>query len=277
MAIVKVNFFSESLMRTVNFLAIVPIDKRSVDGNVVRPKGKPFKTLYLLHGVFGSEYDWITSTRIKQWAQDRNLVVVMPAGENKFYNDHPAASDNFAKFIGEELVDFTRRMFCLSEKREDTYIAGLSMGGYGAFVTGLRYPETFGYMGCFSSALLLEDYPEDDSATNLIRKRCFYEEVLGKEEEVRGSSNDYFALAARLRKSQKQLPKLYMACGLRDHILLDANRGYRDYLRGLGWAFDYFEDEGGHDWGFWDKHIYRFLEWLPLEEKTDSLSSGHVQ
>ena len=276
MSIVKVNFFSESLMRTVNFIAVVPIDKRSVDGNQIRPKGKAFKTLYLLHGIYGSEYDWITGTRIIGWAQDRNLVVIMPAGENSFYNDQPKAAEYYARYIGEELVDFTRRMFPLSEEREDTYIAGLSMGGYGAFCTGLRYPETFGYMGCFSSALILKNYPKDDHDPGLIQNLGYFESVLGKEEEVHGSDRDYFALARKLVEEKKRIPKLYMACGLQDQLLLKENREYRDYLRELGLEFDYFEDEGGHDWDFWNKHIYRFLEWLPLEEKSLSISSGHV-
>lgn len=274
MSIVKVNFFSESLMRTVNFLAIIPIDKRSVDGNMLRGK-EPFKSLYLLHGVYGSEYDWITSTRIRQWAQDWNLAVFMPAGENKFYSDAGPSHDLFGKYVGEELVNFTRTMFRLSEKREDTYVAGLSMGGLGAILTGLRYPETFSRIGAFSSALVTERYPKDDSASGVVQKRSFFEQTFGAEERYPGSRNDYHFLAARVRKSGLPLPKFYMACGTEDP-LLSVNREYGEYLTSLGYSVDYCEEPGGHERGFWDRHICRFLESLPLENKSESLSSGHI-
>lgn len=274
MAIVKVNFFSESLMRTVNFLAVVPIDKRSVDGNMIRGK-EPFKSLYLLHGVYGSEYDWITSTRIRQWAQDWNLAVFMPAGENKFYNDIEGSHDLFGKFIGEELVNFTRTMFRLSEKREDTYVAGLSMGGLGSLLTGLRYPETFSHIGAFSSGLVTEKYPVDNSSSAVIQKRSFYEYTCGPESDYPGSRNDYYGMAKALIASGRPIPKIYMACGTEDG-LLSSNQKYRDYLKKLGYDVDYYEEPGGHEWGFWDHHIYQFLETLPLEEKSESLSSGHI-
>jgi putative tributyrin esterase len=276
MAIVKVNFFSESLMRTVNFLAVVPIDKRSVDGNVTRSKDKPFKTLYLLHGIYGSEYDWVTSTRIKQLAMDHNLVVIMPAGENKFYSDQGGYHDHFGSFIGEELVNFTRTMFRLSDKREDTYVAGLSMGGLGAFYAGLRYPDTFGYIGAFSSALEGMPYPKDNDGPRLHMKRMFYEAVMGPEENFKDGPMDYYTLADKIAASGKDIPKIYMAVGESDH-LRGVNEKYCEHLKELGIDVDFFEDEGAHEWGFWDKHIERFIEWLPLEEKFEGLSSGKIQ
>lgn len=261
-------------MRTVNFLAIVPIDKRSVDGGMMRGK-EPFKSLYLLHGVYGSEYDWITNTRIRQWAQDWNLAVFMPAGENKFYSNLEASHDLFGKFVGEELVHFTRTMFRLSEKREDTFVAGLSMGGLGALLTGLRYPETFSHVGAFSSALVTENYPLDDSARTVIARRSFFEAVSGPEACYAGNANDYYALASALSKSGKALPEIYMACGTKDG-LLTSNRNFHTHLIELGYPLSYHEGPGGHEWSFWDEHICSFLQTLPLEAKSESISSGHV-
>ena len=76
MALIKVDFISKSLMRTVTINAIVPVDKLSLPGMPVREK-KPFKTLYLLHGIFGNYTDWVTGTRIQRWAEENNLVVIM--------------------------------------------------------------------------------------------------------------------------------------------------------------------------------------------------------
>ena len=267
MSIVNVNFFSESLMRMVNFVAVIPIDKRSVDGESLRNKNKPLKTLYLLHGIYGGEWDWITTTRIKKWAMDRNLAVIMPAGENGFYNNHEAMHTFYRRYVGEELVAFTRTMFRLSEDREDTYIAGLSMGGLGAVYSGFHYPETFGYVGSLSTALLADDYPAADSdEMGLLSNRTFMEAVFGPEETFKGGGNDYYKLADDMIAKKVPVPEIYMACGV-DDPLLEVNRKYVDYLRKANIKVKYQEDEGAHDWAFWDRNLYRFIEWLPLEKK----------
>ena len=77
----------------------------------------------------------------------------MPTGENKFYCDSEISGDRYGKFIAEDLVEFTRDTLPLSRKREDTFIGGLSMGGFGSIVNGLRHPETFGCITALSSAL----------------------------------------------------------------------------------------------------------------------------
>ena len=145
MALMEVNFFSKALMRPVTMNVILPADKVFF-GEETEEENKPFKTLYLLHGVMGNYTDWVTGTCIKRWAEEKNLAVVMPSGANMFYMDHPNANENYSEFIGKELVKITRRMFPLSHKKEDTFIAGLSMGGYGAIRNGLKYHDTFGYI-----------------------------------------------------------------------------------------------------------------------------------
>ncbi len=163
MAILHCNFFSKALMRPVPITVVLPTDKRV--GPQGTPPAGPFKTLYLLHGIFGDETDWVCGTRAQAWATERNLALVMPAGENSFYVDHPNASRNYGQFIGEELVEFTRRTFPLSSKREDTFIGGLSMGGFGAIVNGLKHPETFGAVCALSSALILDSMLENTQYT----------------------------------------------------------------------------------------------------------------
>ena len=141
MALIQCNFFSKALMRTVPIQVVLPTDK-FVGPEGAMPEG-PFKTLYLLHGIMGNYTDWVSGTRVQSWAQDRNLAVVMPSGDNSFYVDNPKSGANYATFIGKELVDFTRRSFPLSHKREDTFIGGLSMGGFGTWAMGIHYPRFF--------------------------------------------------------------------------------------------------------------------------------------
>ena len=147
MAYLQINFLSESLCRQTILNAVVPVG------------GKPFKTLYLLHGLYGNCMDWLANTRIAYWAEARNLAVIMPSADNSFYTDNEKSFAMYGEFFGRELVDVTRELLPLSHRREDTFIAGLSMGGYGAIRTGLKYHKTFGAIAGLSSALITDDAP----------------------------------------------------------------------------------------------------------------------
>lgn len=282
MALVKVDFLSTSLMRTVTINAVVPADWASIDSlgyarSVPRDQQRPFKTLYLLHGVYGNYTDWVTRTRIQSLAEARNLAVIMPSGENGFYNDR-ADGARFGEFIGHELVEFTRKLFRLSCERKDTFIGGLSMGGYGAIVNALRHPETFNNVVALSSGLSLNSKRVLEStydAPGILGNRGFYESVYGPLDAVRGSQNDYDALAERVGASDGPRPSFYMACG-EDDDLLEPNRAYRDKLIDEGFEVDYHEGPGAHNWKFWDTWIERSLDWLPLDGSDDPLSSGNV-
>lgn len=273
MALLHCNFMSCSLGRPVPIQVILPTDKMAGPQGQA-PQG-PFKTLYLLHGIFGDETDWVCGTRLQSWAQDRNLAVVMPAGENSFYVDNPRASRLYGTYIGKELVDFTRRTFPLSAKREDTFIGGLSMGGFGAIVNGLQNPETFGAVCALSSALILDSMMENKEYTDfLMTNKGYYESVFGDLDQVRGSDMDYDALAEKVAKEPVK-PRFYMACGTEDG-LIGVNRAFRDHLQGLGFDVTYEEGPGVHDWYFWDKYILKAMEWLPLDRPEQGISSGHV-
>ena len=113
MAIIQVNYVSNALQRTVPVQVILPVDKLTPDGKLPAPK--KFKTLYLLHGYLGNYTDWVSGTRIQRWAEERDLAVVMPSGDNSFYVDRPMPGNCFGEFIGDELVQITRRMFPLSD------------------------------------------------------------------------------------------------------------------------------------------------------------------
>lgn len=273
MALVKVDFFSQSLMRTVTINAIVPVDKVIVGEKVTR---KSYKTLYLLHGIFGNYTDWVSGTRIQRWAEDHDLVVIMPSGENKFYVDNDKSQEYYSRFIGEELVELTRNLFPLSNKREDTFIAGLSMGGYGAIVNGLKYHDTFGYIAGLSSALLIDEivHSTDGDDVEYMYKRSYLESVFGDLDKLIGSDKDYRALVNKL--DIKDIPHIYMACGV-DDFLLENNREFKKLLEEKGVDLTYEEGPGSHEWDFWDRYIYKVLQWLPVNGKTKGVSSGNVK
>ena len=281
MALVQIDFFSQALMRPVTATVVMPSDKVAIgeDGvpvSVSHPE--PFKTLYLLHGIFGNYTDWVTRSRLQQLAEDREVAVVMPSGDNSFYNDH-ADGSKYGEFIARELVEFTRRTFNLSPRREDTFIGGLSMGGYGAIVNALRNPGVFGSVICLSSALVLDSLVRDavDDAPNLLCSRPFFESVFGPMDAIAGSENDYNALATRIASSaDAPKPRFWMACGTEDS-LLSANQAFARHLRDLAFDVTYQEGPGAHTWEFWDAWIEKALAWLPLGAASASVGSGNVQ
>ena len=118
MAFLQVTLFSQSLMRTVPVNVILPADKMTFPGQPVRPE-KPYPTLYLLHGVFGSCIDWVSGTRIQRFAEENDLAVVMPSGDNAFYVDQPKGHNNYGEFMAKTLSllrTWTLRLSFMQEK-----------------------------------------------------------------------------------------------------------------------------------------------------------------
>ena len=275
MAIIEVNFISKCLMRTVTFNAIIPVDKFGPQAE--NAEQKPLKTLYLLHGIFGNYTDWVNGTRIQAWAEANDLAVIMPSGENRFYLDDEKSGVLYGEFIGKELVEFTRKLFPLSDKREDTFIAGLSMGGYGAIRNGLKYAENFGCVIGLSAALVHDTWKDaDNSAPIFTFRRSYYEAIFGEYDKVKGSDKDPKALLLKLKEEGRPVPKMYLCCGTEDG-LVTANRDFRDFLNENGVDLTYVEGPGKHDWVFWDTYIKKVLDWLPLNRTGAGINSGNVK
>lgn len=274
MALIQVNFLSKSLMRTIPVNVILPVDKITFPGMPVRDE-KPYKTLYLLHGIFGNYTDWVSGTNIQRWAEEKDLAVVMPSGDNMFYVDQEKTQNRYGELIGQELVEITRKMFPLSRKREDTFIAGLSMGGYGAIRNGLKYHDTFGYIGGLSSALIIDGLDARTNDTPLFMERRDYAEcIFGDLKEVGTSDKNPEWLVKKLSEEKVEFPKVYLACGTEDS-LLTVNRKMHETMQASGVDVTYEEGPGGHEWDFWNRYIKRFIDWLPLEGKA-GINSGNV-
>ena len=255
MGIATVEFRCDSLNRTTEFRAYIPDD--------LAP-GQKLKTLYLLHGANGCNSDWLNYTRIALWARQRNLAVIMPNGENSFYVDEKEGRSFYSRYICEDLLNYTRNLFPLSDKREDTFICGLSMGGYGAVTNGLKYWQTFGYIAGLSSAFRVETYADavDGSDVFYLASRGYLKRTFGDLSKVAGSDMDYRTLA--LSVPREHFPHMYLCCGTEDS-LLPANRAYHKGLADHQLPVTYEEGPGGHDWDFWNTFILNILNWLPLE------------
>ena len=275
MALLQVNYLSMALHRTTTMNVILPADRMLPPGEEPQEE-RPFRTLYLLHGVIGNYTDWVTGTNIQRWAEEKNLAVVMPSGENSFYLDCDASETLYGEFVGRELVEVTRKMFPLSRRREDTYLAGLSMGGYGALRNGLKNSDTFGYIGAFSSAIITEHVTErTNDAPRYIETRKYAEQILGDLDQAVESDKNPRWMIRKLKEEGKEIPGIFMTCGKQDS-LLGQNHEFRDFLVSEGVPVAYDEWDGGHEWDFWNASVRKLLDWLPLEEAKAGLSSGNV-
>jgi S-formylglutathione hydrolase FrmB len=243
--------------------------------NVILPRpadaAAPSRTLYLLHGFAQDHTLWCRQTSIERYAEERGLAVVMPEGHHSFWADM-AAGGAYGRYIEEELPAVTRSLFPLSHRREDTFICGLSMGGYGALRAALRRPDVFSAVGSLSGAADIALLTVD--ATSEWKEEC--ERIFGRLEGIRGSGNDLFTLADRLDEAVKRSLRLYQCCGTED-VLLAGNRTFRDHATRGGLDLTYEEGPGGHDWSYWDRKVQDFLDWLtgaPAAAGAPALLSG---
>jgi S-formylglutathione hydrolase FrmB len=220
------------------------------------------KSLYLLHGYCGSDKDWILGSSIQEMSQKYNIAVIMPCGDNSFYLDRKGTGNAYCQYVGKELVEYVVKTFGLSEKKEDTYIGGFSMGGFGALHTAFAFPETFGKIVALSSALIIhniENLPEDFK--NPMADYYYYASVFGDLNHLEESLNNPEYQIRKLKENKQTIPSIFMACGTEDFLLKD-NRAFHSFLQEEKVAVEYIESPGVHNWDFWNGQLEPSIKWL---------------
>ena len=262
MAWLQVNFFSNCLMRSVPLNVLIPAEYPVPPGAPL-PEIRLFKTLYLLHGYHGNCNDWLLGADVQSLSLEFSIAIVMPSGCNDFYVDAPNGSNNMSRFISDELVDFTRRLFPLSNRREDTILGGLSMGGYGTLYNCFAHSEVFGHGIALSAPGFLERKRLDSVSEEpnfMGISRGFYREVFGEDiDSLPDSPMNPRIAASILRESGRPVPNMYIACGYNDMLKYD-NRRLCKALDEIGIPYFYEEGPGTHEWSFWNPYLCRGLE-----------------
>lgn len=262
MATGSLRFYSISQMGQVNISYIIPNDIPPIMTEGNDNYNRPMKTLYLLHGYSGNENDWEYNGVAEDIALKYNMAVIMITGGNNFYLDRKATGCQYCTYAGEEVVNYTRKLFGLSEKREDTLIGGLSMGGFGALHTAFAYPDTFGGTVALSSALIIHSIANlDENFEDMMANYHYYREVFGDLTKVEESQNNPEVLYTQLKEKGAQIPSIYMAVGTED-FLYENNQIMRKFLEENNADFKYEEGPGIHDWKFWNEYIFRGLDWI---------------
>ncbi|MBQ8088030.1 MAG: esterase family protein [Clostridia bacterium] len=252
MALLHIDSFSTTLNTEMELDVILP-ETRAQNG---------WKTLYLLHGMGDDHTAWQRRTSVERYALERGIAVIMPEGHMGWYTDM-ALGLKYYSYVAVELPKIARQMLPgLSLRREDTWIAGNSMGGYGAFKCALTAPETFSQAASLSGALDVAALPASSPAN-----AHYWRDVFGPTEDINGSANDIFAQASSMRASALR-PRMYMWCGTED-FLYSANLRYRDHIRALGYSLTYEESPGDHQWKYWDAKLPHILDWFMEYGKED--------
>ncbi|MCI8443497.1 MAG: esterase family protein [Provencibacterium sp.] len=256
MALLHVDFFSEVLGMCCQMDVILPQRTQGQIGLTGNALAGKYPTLYLLHGMSDDHTIWQRRTSIERYVSELGWAVVMPAVQLGWYTNMRHGGRYF-DYVAKELPRICREFFpSMSSSPQDTYVAGLSMGGYGALKLALAAPETFGAAASLSGAVDIARRCEEQDG-----KEPLWTNVFGLASHVRGSENDLFALAESLASSGEKLPPLYMWCGTEDFLIND-NRRLRDSLNGWGYSLHYEESAGAHRWDCWDEKIQSVLAWL---------------
>lgn len=254
MALLRCDFFSDVLGLSTSMTVILP---QSTSGQIgmtgsERPGASP--VLYLLHGLSDDDTTWVRRTSIERHVAPYGLAVVMPQVNRSFYTDE-VHGNRYWTFLTEELPEIVHGFFRLSRRREDTFVAGLSMGGYGALKWALRYPERFAAAASMSGAVDVAD---------LQRLREQRAELMGRifGPAVAGTDNDLFSLLDTLDPGAA--PALSVCCGTQDPLIAH-NRAFVQTLLDKQFAVAADFGPGAHEWGYWDARIQDVLAWLPLD------------
>lgn len=255
MALLRCDFFSDVLELSTSMTVLLPqatTAQIGLSGRAAASGG--FPVLYLLHGLSDDDTTWVRRTAIERYVAPLGLAVVMPQVNRSFYADE-VHGNRYWTFVAEELPAIVASFFRISTRREDTFVAGLSMGGYGALKLALRHPERYAAASSLSGAL---------DVARMERSREWrpdlIEQIFG-DGPITGTPEDTGWLLAQADPTA--LPKLYVCCGTEDE-LIDGNRGFvaAARTRGIDVTSDF--GPGEHEWGYWDRTIQDVLGWLPL-------------
>ena len=257
MALIRCDFFAESLMLGTSMTVLLPQPAAAQIGMDGTPAGGPPPVLYLLHGLSDDDTAWTRYTSIERYAAAKGLAVVMPQAHRSFYADE-ARGGKFWTFLSEELPQVVERFFRVSTRREDTFVAGLSMGGYGALKWAFRQPQRFAAAASLSGAL-------DAAYLQRLDLRPHMRELTGRvfgDRDVQGGPDDLLHLAATADPAR--LPGLLLRCGQQDPLLAQNERFVQACAK-QGIELNSGFGPGAHEWGYWDREIQTVLDWLPIQ------------
>lgn len=286
MSLMIFNFVSKYLHANTEVAIVLPDKTRGLSPVEFYGSGKKYPVMLLLHGTFGDHTDWLRKTNIELYAEERECIVVMPSGINSYFEDWNTFGPgyNVEKFLMEELLPLVHGWLPASAKREDNFVAGLSMGALAALRFLLDYPERFG------GGIMLSAFPrsEENIREEAMKARASdIDSILKAMEQAKSPLSPEFALLRAknaitnlgsvdaymekkdLRKKLLKLtdtdviPKMFFGCGTED-FYYETFSEFRRFMEDIGVKAVFKEAPGGHEWRFWDKWIEAGMESMEL-------------
>ena len=250
MALISCDFFSDVLQVGTSMTVVLPQVTESQIGVEAAARRTDFPVLYLLHGLSDDHTAWLRYTSIERYAAAAGLAVVMPAVHRSFYADE-ARGHPYWTFVSEELPRIVAEFFRVSSEPRDTFVAGLSMGGYGALKHVLSHPERYAAAASLSGVVDIRALSGPLQRTELV-ERVFAGQI--------GEGDDLFALLAAAPPGS--IPPLYLGCGTEEDLLLPGVERFAEAARARGVDVTTDFQPGVHEWGLWDRQIAAVIEWL---------------
>lgn len=256
MAQMTCHFFSDVLQKHTGMTVIIPEQTSNQYGGINKDQQQTLPVLYLLHGFSDDHTIWSRRTSIERYADAHGIAVVMPDGDHSFYTDMHQGK-NYFTFLTEELPKKVAYFFPVSTAPEDTYVAGLSMGGYGALKWALSKPEAIHKVASLSGAVDMAKLRMEREATDMAP---LMDQIFANK-DISGTSNDLFYLLKQGVNQKADMPAIYLACGTEDFLYED-NKRFSEMLETYQLASNITFDSGTHEWGYWDRHIKAVLDWM---------------
>lgn len=234
-----------------------PALRRRADGCVFVPPGREAQALPLLilmHGVYGSHWNWwalgnlpVVAMEMMTSGEMEPFAVAMPSdgmwGDGSGYVTHRDLDAE--AWIMDEVPEIARAV-ATNVQTERIYLAGLSMGGFGALRLGAKYAARIAGISAHSPVTCLADLSQ----------------------YVQDSPRDYFAAGRRdadilywMRRNRAELPPIRFDCGTED-ALMGSNRALHAALEKARIPHVYEELAGGHDWPYWQKQVRSTLRFF---------------
>lgn len=272
MALCKIDYDSKVMQQKMGVCVIIPENKWGYS-LADRPADYRYPTLWLLCGGGFDHTDWLRYTALELYAAKHGIAVVLPGVSYTGYVNTAEGDYRWWDQIAYELPEYLRKVFPLSYKREDNFVAGFSMGGYGAFKFAMQRPEMFAACGIFSGPIAIiprTPIPPTEKLGQPCLRDDFCEPpfatlwaAFGSAARRRNTPDDNIYMLEKRLKEGTPLPKIYFAIGSEDP---GAQDGYdcMDLMTQMGLELTQIRDSGKHDWVYCNRHIQKFLDWIPL-------------
>lgn len=258
MAFIDLHFHPAQLGISTSVSLVLPTDRNETE---------PLPVLWLLHGGGGCHQDFVRFCGAARLAEQYHMAIVMPDGQNSSWVDM-AYGPHWETYLTDALRKYVFGHFPVSSRREDNYIGGISMGGYGALHTALRHPTLYAAAcGMGAGVWLPMKYAQGDTALDsLATLDANLEASFGSDRtKVIGSAYDCLQCARDALASGQELPRLLACCGTKDFSYAE-NVRFRDDIRAMGIAYDWQEIDAAHEQKAWDAFMPLMLRWMKGEQ-----------